>query len=142
MTDTFIAKLNTKKSLTSDCLPEICLLTNARRTATIVAKSVCDIYILHADDFRRVVDEYPEMRQLMESVATRRLSRMGKPVDLTTYESKDYEASKLQSSINGSVLCGSRSSLIQMPETPVHPHIVITSASSSNEDLTSDYLIT
>ncbi|XP_074634713.1 potassium/sodium hyperpolarization-activated cyclic nucleotide-gated channel 2-like isoform X1 [Acropora palmata] len=120
---------------------EICLLTNARRTATIVAKSVCDIYILHADDFREVVDEYPEMRQLMESVATRRLSKMGKSVDLMTYQSKDYAATNLQSSIDGSVLCGSCSNLIQMPENPVHPHIVITRV-DSNEDLTDDYLIT
>lgn len=117
------------------------MLTNARRTATIVAKSVCDIYILHADDFREVVDEYPEMRQLMESVATRRLSKMGKSVDLMTYQSKDYAATNLQSSINGSALCGSCSNLIQMPETLVHPHIVITRV-DSNEDLTDDYLIT
>lgn len=102
---------------------EICLLTNARRTATIEAKSVCDIYILHAEDFREVVDEYPEMRQVMESVATKRLSRMGKSVDFSACPSRECLLAKLQSSHNSSV-CGSCSNLLHPPES--NPEIVIT----------------
>ena len=103
---------------------EICLLTNARRTATVQAKSVCDIYILHAEDFREVVDEYPEMRQMMESAATKRLSKMGKSVDFSACPSRECLLTKLQSSRNGSI-CGSCSNLLQPPEN-LNPEIVIT----------------
>lgn len=69
---------------------EICLLTNARRTASVAAKTVCDIFILNAEDFREVVDEYPSMRLVMEKVAQRRLSRvMGKAVNLSTANSRE-----------------------------------------------------
>ncbi|XP_068739809.1 potassium/sodium hyperpolarization-activated cyclic nucleotide-gated channel 2-like isoform X2 [Montipora capricornis] len=121
---------------------EICLLTNARRTATIVAKSVCDIYILHAEDFREVVDEYPEMRQLMESVATKRLSRMGKPVDLMTYQSRDILAGKQQQSSLNSVICSSCSYFANAQENMVTPEIIITRADSLNNDITNDNMVT
>ena len=105
---------------------EICLLTNARRTATIEAKSVCDIYILHAEDFREVVDEYPEMRQVMESVASQRLSRMGKSVDFSACPSRENLLARLQSSKNSgnNSLCCSCSNLLQPPEN--QPEIVVT----------------
>lgn len=121
---------------------EICLLTNARRTATIVAKSVCDIYILHAEDFREVVDEYPEMRQLMESVATKRLSRMGKQVDLMTYQSRDILAGKPQQSSLNSVICSSCSYFPNTQENMVTPEIIITMADSPNNDITNDNMVT
>ncbi|EDO34316.1 predicted protein, partial [Nematostella vectensis] len=57
---------------------EICLLTNARRTASVTAKTVCDVFILNAEHFRDVVDEFPTMRILMEIVAEDRLNKMGK----------------------------------------------------------------
>ena len=123
-------------------LVEICLLTNARRTATIVAKSVCDIYILHAEDFREVVDEYPEMRQLMESVATKRLSRMGKPVDLMTYQSRDILAGKAQQSSLNSVICSSCSYFPNAQENMVTPEIIITRADSLNNDITNENMVT
>ncbi|XP_020610666.1 potassium/sodium hyperpolarization-activated cyclic nucleotide-gated channel 2-like [Orbicella faveolata] len=102
---------------------EICLLTNARRTASITAKTLCDIFILHAEDFREVVDEYPEMRQVMESVASQRLSRMGKSVDFSSCPSKELLLARLQSS-RASSICGSCSNLLQPRE--YNPEIVIT----------------
>lgn len=104
-------------------IPEICLLTNARRTASITAKTLCDIFILHAEDFREVVDEYPEMRQVMESVASQRLSRMGKSVDFSSCPSKELLLARLQSS-RASSICGSCSNLLQPRE--YNPEIVIT----------------
>lgn len=118
---------------------EICLLTNARRTATVMAKGVCDIYILHAEDFREVVDEYPEMRQVMESVATKRLSKMGKSVDFSACPSRECLLTKLQRSRNGSI-CGSCSNLLQPPEN--NPEIVITRDVPLAADPISDNSIT
>jgi len=119
---------------------EICLLTNARRTATVEAKSVCDIYILHAEDFREVVDEYPEMRQVMESVATKRLSRMGKSVDFSACPSRECMLAKLHSSRNSSV-CGSCINLLHLPGEN-NPEIVITRDVSLAGDAISDSSIT
>lgn len=118
---------------------EICLLTNARRTATIEAKSVCDIYILHAEDFREVVDEYPEMRQMMESVATKRLSKMGKSVDFSACPSRECLLAKLQSSRNSSICC-SCTNLLQPREN--NPEIVITRDVPLAADAISDKSIT
>ena len=42
------------------------------------------MFVLHAEDFRDVVDEFPEMRTIMEKVAEERLNKMGKPVDLSS----------------------------------------------------------
>jgi len=113
-------------------IPEICLLTNARRTASIVAKTLCDIFILHAEDFREVVDEYPEMRQVMESVATQRLSRMGKSVDFSACPSKECLLARLQSS-RASSICGSCSNLLQPREN--NPEIVITKDFITDDDM-------
>jgi len=63
---------------------EICLLTNARRTACVVAHTVCDVFVLHAEDFRDVVDEFPDMRTIMEKEAEKRMTKLGTPVDLSS----------------------------------------------------------
>ena len=69
------------------------------------------------------MDEYPEMRQVMESVATQRLSRMGKSVDFSCSPSKELLLAKLQSS-RASSICGSCSNLLQPRDN--NPEIVIT----------------
>ena len=118
--------------------PEICLLTNARRTASVKAKTLCDIFILHAEDFREVVDEYPEMRQMLESVASQRLSRMGKSVDFSACPSKEFLVARLQGS-PGSSICGSCSNLLRLSEN--NPTIIITRDLKADEDISDDVII-
>lgn len=56
-------------------LTEICLLMeSSRRVATVKAVAVCDVYSLAREDFDLVLDEFPEMRILMEAVAKERLA--------------------------------------------------------------------
>ena len=52
---------------------EICLLTNARRVASVRAETYCNLFSLHADHFNTVLESYPFMRRTMESVAAERL---------------------------------------------------------------------
>ena len=39
--------------------------------------SICDLFALHRNDFNAVIDEYPEVRHMMETVAIQRLSKFG-----------------------------------------------------------------
>lgn len=77
------------------------------------------------------MDEYPEMRQVMESVATQRLSRMGKSVDFSACPSRECLLAKLQHSSKASSICGSWSNLLQPRET--NPEIVITRDPASGD---------
>ena len=71
-------------------LAEICLLTNARRTASVIAKTTCDVFILSAEDFREVLEEHPNMRSVMEMEAEKRLTSMGTSVDLATDQQEGH----------------------------------------------------
>ena len=51
---------------------EICLLTNARRMASVRAETYCNVFSLHVDHFNTVLENYPFMRRTMESVAAER----------------------------------------------------------------------
>lgn len=51
---------------------EICLLTNARRVASVRAETYCNLFSLSVDHFNAVLDQYPLMRRTMESVAAER----------------------------------------------------------------------
>ncbi|XP_031571692.1 potassium/sodium hyperpolarization-activated cyclic nucleotide-gated channel 2-like [Actinia tenebrosa] len=92
--DVFVGKNKVNELTDGSYFGEISVLTNAKRTASVVAQTVCDVFVLHAEDFRDVVDEFPEMRTIMEIVAEERLNKMGKPVDLSTVNvnSSDAEA--------------------------------------------------
>ncbi|XP_069983727.1 potassium/sodium hyperpolarization-activated cyclic nucleotide-gated channel 2 [Penaeus vannamei] len=57
---------------------EICLLTNARRTASVRAETYCNLFSLSVEHFNTVLDSYPLMRRTMESVAAERLNKIGK----------------------------------------------------------------
>ena len=57
---------------------EICLLAKLRRTATIKAETFCNMYSLDQADFSQVLNEFPQMRETMESVARERLEKLGK----------------------------------------------------------------
>lgn len=57
---------------------EICLLTNARRVASVRAETYCNLFSLSVDHFNSVLDQYPLMRKTMETVAAERLNKIGK----------------------------------------------------------------
>ena len=79
------------------------------------------------------MDEYPEMRQVMESVASQRLSRMGKSVDFSSCPSREFLLARLQGS-RASSICGSSSNLLQPREN--NPAIIITRDVKADEDMT------
>ena len=56
---------------------EICLLTQAKRVASVRAESYCYLYSLSVDHFNSVLENYPIMRRTMESVAAERLNKIG-----------------------------------------------------------------
>lgn len=51
---------------------EICLLTNARRVASVRAETYCNLFSLSVEHFNAVLDQYPLMRRTLESVAAER----------------------------------------------------------------------
>ncbi|CAF1542617.1 unnamed protein product, partial [Didymodactylos carnosus] len=57
---------------------EICLLTRAKRVASVRCVTYCNLYSLHSDQFHSVLECYPLMRRTMESVAAERLNKLGK----------------------------------------------------------------
>ena len=50
-----------------------------RRVAGVQSTSVCDLYSLSKEDFDLVLDEFPDMRTIMESVARERLQLIQMP---------------------------------------------------------------
>ncbi|CAH1797199.1 unnamed protein product, partial [Owenia fusiformis] len=57
---------------------EICLLTNAKRVASVRAETYCNLFSLSKEHFAEVLESYPVMRRTMESVAAQRLNKIGK----------------------------------------------------------------
>ncbi|KAL3866127.1 hypothetical protein ACJMK2_043457 [Sinanodonta woodiana] len=57
---------------------EICLLTNAKRVASVRAETYVNLYSLSKEHFNDVLDKYPVMRRTLESVAAERLTKIGK----------------------------------------------------------------
>ncbi|KAK2718962.1 hypothetical protein QYM36_006093 [Artemia franciscana] len=53
---------------------EICLLTNAKRVASVRAETYCNLFSLSVEHFNAVLEQYPLMRRTMESVAAERLN--------------------------------------------------------------------
>ncbi|XP_037962215.1 potassium/sodium hyperpolarization-activated cyclic nucleotide-gated channel 2 isoform X6 [Plutella xylostella] len=68
---------------------EICLLTNARRVASVRAETYCNLFSLSVDHFNAVLDQYPLMRRTMESVAAERLNKIGKNPNLVAHREDD-----------------------------------------------------
>ena len=67
-----------KVKLTLFLGPEICLLTQGRRTASVRADTYCRLYSLSVDSFNEVLEEHPLMRRAFESVAVDRLGRVAR----------------------------------------------------------------
>ncbi|XP_018900258.2 potassium/sodium hyperpolarization-activated cyclic nucleotide-gated channel 2 isoform X2 [Bemisia tabaci] len=70
---------------------EICLLTNARRVASVRAETYCNLFSLSVEHFNAVLDQYPLMRRTMESVAAERLNKIGKDPNLLSHHKEEEE---------------------------------------------------
>uniref|UniRef100_A0A8W8HXJ7 Cyclic nucleotide-binding domain-containing protein n=3 Tax=Magallana TaxID=2171616 RepID=A0A8W8HXJ7_MAGGI len=98
---------------------EICLLTNAKRVASVRAETYVNLYSLSVQHFNSVLERYPLMRRTMESVAAERLTKIGKNPSIVSSRADLEEDQKLVNEI-------------VMESTPV-----VTSA-SEDEDKDSD----
>ena len=79
--------------------PEICLLTNARRVASVRAETYACLYSLAVEHFTGVLDRYPVMRRTMESVAAERLTKIGKNPSIVSSRADLEEDQKLVNEI-------------------------------------------
>ncbi|KAK6624019.1 Potassium/sodium hyperpolarization-activated cyclic nucleotide-gated channel 2 [Polyplax serrata] len=70
---------------------EICLLTNARRVASVRAETYCNLFSLSVEHFNNVLDQYPLMRRTMESVAAERLNKIGKNPKIVSHREEEEE---------------------------------------------------
>jgi glucose-6-phosphate 1-dehydrogenase len=55
-----------------ECFGEMALLLQQRRSATVRALSPCDLLVLDADDFQRIVHDFPEAAAELRRIATGR----------------------------------------------------------------------
>ncbi|KAH8849477.1 Potassium/sodium hyperpolarization-activated cyclic nucleotide-gated channel 4 [Schistosoma japonicum] len=78
---------------------EICLLTNARRVASVRAETYCNVYSLDRASFLEVLDNYPLMRRTMESVAAERLNKIGRDPLVVSNRKDLYDDLKLVNEI-------------------------------------------
>ncbi|KAK6180490.1 hypothetical protein SNE40_012636 [Patella caerulea] len=78
---------------------EICLLTNARRVASVRAETYVNLYSLSVHHFNAVLDRYPVMRRTMESVAAERLTKIGKNPSIVSSRADLEEDQKLVNEI-------------------------------------------
>ncbi|KAL8566272.1 hypothetical protein ACOMHN_056844 [Nucella lapillus] len=78
---------------------EICLLTNARRVASVRAETYVNLYSLSVDHFNDVLERYPLMRRTMESVAAERLTKIGKNPSLVSSRADLEDDQKLVNEI-------------------------------------------
>jgi len=52
---------------------EIALITGSRRSATVVARSRCELLLLDIADFRRLAAQQPELARVIDDEARRRM---------------------------------------------------------------------
>ena len=64
---------------------EICLLANSRRIASARAASVCDLFVLPASSFKSILEEFPDVKVLVEHVAIHKLLDLRKHVSITPF---------------------------------------------------------
>lgn len=59
-------------------LPEIALIFEEKRVATVTAIDISEVYILRKFDFDSVIKEYPEMKRRIQKIAYDRLQSVQK----------------------------------------------------------------
>ena len=52
---------------------EIALVRDVNRTATVIARSNCRLLVLETSDFRQLIQQYPELNEQIQRVASERL---------------------------------------------------------------------
>lgn len=65
-----------KRLKTGDFFGEIALLEKTTRTATVRAVSTCQLLALEVDDFERLLDSHPDLKETIHKVAAQRLSEI------------------------------------------------------------------
>ena len=91
-----IVEVITEDGTTVTCLSEgahfgeIGLLTDDRRVASIRATTICDVFSLSKQNFQEVLEEYPEMRPILEIIAEKRLSKIGRVPEDETETTNHY----------------------------------------------------
>lgn len=58
------------------------------RVASVKAVTVCDLYSLSRENFDVVLEQYPHMRRIMETVAKERLSQIKESIGMERYTSE------------------------------------------------------
>ncbi|OQR71013.1 potassium/sodium hyperpolarization-activated cyclic nucleotide-gated channel 4-like, partial [Tropilaelaps mercedesae] len=77
---------------------EICLLTNARRVASVRAETYCNLFSLSVEHFNTVLDQYPLVRRTMESIAAERLNKIGIDPSIVVSQHSDGDLLKVDMS--------------------------------------------
>jgi voltage-gated potassium channel len=62
---------------TGDFFGEIALLAKTTRTATVRAISTCQLLMLDVEDFERLLDSHPDLKETIHKVADQRMAEMG-----------------------------------------------------------------
>lgn len=75
---------------------EICLLTNARRVASVRAETYCNLFSLSVEHFNTVLDQYPLVRRTMESIAAERLNKIGIDPSIVVSQHSDGDLLKVR----------------------------------------------
>jgi len=55
---------------------EICLLTKTKRVASVRADTYCSLFTLSVEHLDKVLERYPQVRQILEEVADERLRQL------------------------------------------------------------------
>ena len=64
---------NVKATLSDgDCFGEIALVFSELRTATVRAKTLCDLFVLDKADFNRILQDHPQFTAAIEQIARQR----------------------------------------------------------------------
>jgi glucose-6-phosphate 1-dehydrogenase len=65
------------------CFGEIALLLSERRTATVRARTSCDLFVLDQADFRRILRDHPQFCEAITKIAQDRYNKNVDPAELT-----------------------------------------------------------
>lgn len=84
-----------------DFFGEIAILLDAKRTATIVARTYCDMSILTKDAFRKVLRRFPQVAAGIKQIAEERLAKAKEqnksvPPPLPTSATDNHDGGKIQ----------------------------------------------
>lgn len=114
---------------------EICLLTKARRVASVQAVTYCNLYSLSVDQFNTVLDQYPIMRRTLESVAAERLNKLGKnPNIISTREDLKIDQDVLKDIVARATPCPSvKSSQVELTRVPTNNVFEISGENNTND---------